>query len=78
MPSGYCRFRDDTAADIASLQTNAASPIARNCGSRGARVTDYSDKTPRRAGLTVCADNNLITLNVFTPRLRDFVQKRDY
>jgi len=43
------RFRDDTAADIASSRTNAASPIARVSRSRGARVTDLPDKTPRRA-----------------------------
>ena len=46
---GFCRFRDDTAADIASSRTNAASPIARVTRSREARVTDLHDKTPRRA-----------------------------
>ena len=46
---GFCRFCDDTAADIASSRTNAASPIARVTRSREARVTDLPDKTPRRA-----------------------------
>ena len=46
---GFCRFRDDTAADIASSRSNAASPIARVTRSREARVTDLPDKTPRRA-----------------------------
>jgi len=46
---GFCRFHDDTAADIASSRTNAASPIARVTRSREACVTDLPDKTPRRA-----------------------------
>jgi len=46
---GFCQFRDDTAADIASSRPNAASPIARVTRSREARVTDFLDKTPRRA-----------------------------
>ena len=37
---GFCRFRDDTAADIASSRSNAASTIAPVTRSREARVTD--------------------------------------
>ena len=50
------RFRDDTAADIASSRTNAASPIARVTRSREARVTDLPDKTPRLRSAAVRGD----------------------
>jgi len=62
---GFCRFRDDTAADIASSRTNAASPIARVSQSREARVTDLPDKTLHRAALLSDHDIQCISYIVY-------------
>jgi len=50
---GFCRFRDDTAADFASSRKNAASLMRENAGSPRVRFTNFPDITLSR-GVGLC------------------------